>query len=258
MGHHLHLVQGFAAGLRIPQVEDPALQPELAAERVQGGRVASAEERRQALALRLFSDQPAGVAVGAIDHPVTGHGASPSVQVAFRLDLVARSAASVAQRKSCRRPARSLFWHAVPVVARLRVARVAAQEEQREKRNADSGNGGDGLHRRAFRSLRPGQGLSVRVSGRRADAVEHLVARGAEFVPGDLADPALVLRLCEDVEAVVHCAGAVGVWGPRERFLAANVGLAESVVEACMRQKVRRLVHLSSPSIYFDGRDHRT
>ncbi len=100
------------------------------------------------------------------------------------------------------------------------------------------------------------QGLSVRVSGRRADAVEHLVARGAEFVPGDLADPALVLRLCEDVEAVVHCAGAVGVWGPRERFLAANVGLAESVVEACMRQKVRRLVHLSSPSIYFDGRDH--
>ncbi len=81
------------------------------------------------------------------------------------------------------------------------------------------------------------QGLSVRVSGRRADAVEHLVARGAEFVPGDLADPALVLRLCEDVEAVVHCAGAVGVWGPRERFLAANVGLAESVVEACMRQR---------------------
>ncbi|WP_134546171.1 NAD-dependent epimerase/dehydratase family protein, partial [Pseudomonas aeruginosa] len=31
------------------------------------------------------------------------------------------------------------------------------------------------------------QGLSVRVSGRRAAAVEHLVARGAEFVPGDLA-----------------------------------------------------------------------
>src|SRR3546814_2760617 len=27
-------------------------------------------------------------------------------------------------------------------------------------------------------------------------------------------------------------------------------------VEACLKQKVRRLVHLSSPSIYFDGRDH--
>ncbi|MGC3513096.1 NAD-dependent epimerase/dehydratase family protein, partial [Pseudomonas aeruginosa] len=44
--------------------------------------------------------------------------------------------------------------------------------------------------------------------------------------------------------------------GPRERFLAANVRLPESVVEASMRQKVRRLVHLSSPSINFDGRDH--
>ncbi len=36
------------------------------------------------------------------------------------------------------------------------------------------------------------QGLAVRVNGRRADAVEHLVARGAEFVAGDLSDPALV------------------------------------------------------------------
>ncbi|MCY1366642.1 2-alkyl-3-oxoalkanoate reductase [compost metagenome] len=28
------------------------------------------------------------------------------------------------------------------------------------------------------------------------------------------------------------------------------------MVEACLKQRVRRLVHLSSPSIYFDGRDH--
>ena len=125
MGHHLHLVQGFAAGLRIPRSKTRHSSPRLpSACRAAGLR----PPRRRALALRLFSDQPAGVAVGAVDHPVTGHGASPSVQVAFRLDLVARSAASVAQRKSCRRPARSLFWHAVPVVARLRVARVAAQE----------------------------------------------------------------------------------------------------------------------------------
>ncbi len=100
------------------------------------------------------------------------------------------------------------------------------------------------------------QGLSVRVNGRRAEGVAHLVKRGAEFVQGDLADPELVRRLCADVEVVVHCAGAVGVWGRYQSFYQANVTVTENVVEACLKQKVRRLIHLSSPSIYFDGKAH--
>ena len=51
------------------------------------------------------------------------------------------------------------------------------------------------------------QGLDVRVNGRRAESVEHLVRRGAEFIQGDLSDPELARDLCSDVEAVVHCAG---------------------------------------------------
>lgn len=100
------------------------------------------------------------------------------------------------------------------------------------------------------------QGLSVRVNGRRPEAVEHLVRRGAEFVQGDLSDPELAQRLCQDVEAVVHCAGAVGVWGRYAHFYQANVQVTENVVEACLKQHVRRLLHLSSPSIYFDGQSH--
>jgi len=100
------------------------------------------------------------------------------------------------------------------------------------------------------------QGFSVRVNGRRAEGVEHLVRRGAEFIQGDLIDPELVRELCHDVEAVVHCAGAVGVWGRKQDFLQGNVQVTENVVEGCLKQRVRRLVHLSSPSIYFDGRSH--
>ena len=100
------------------------------------------------------------------------------------------------------------------------------------------------------------QGLAVRVNGRRAEGVEHLVKRGAEFVQGDLADAQLVQQLCHDVEAVVHCAGAVGVWGNYQHFHQANVVVTENVIEGCLKQHVRRLVHLSSPSIYFDGQSH--
>ena len=100
------------------------------------------------------------------------------------------------------------------------------------------------------------QGLDVRVNGRRAEGVEHLVRRGAEFIQGDLNDADLVRDLCRDVEAVVHCAGAVGLWGKYQDFHQGNVLVTENVVEACLKQRVGRLVHLSSPSIYFDGRDH--
>ncbi|WP_437884121.1 NAD-dependent epimerase/dehydratase family protein [Pseudomonas sp. LRF_L74] len=100
------------------------------------------------------------------------------------------------------------------------------------------------------------QGLQVRVNGRRPEAVRHLTNRGAEFVPGDLSDPNLAHQLCRGVEAVVHCAGAVGVWGKYAHFHQANVVLTQNVVEGCLGQGVRRLVHLSSPSIYFDGKSH--
>lgn len=100
------------------------------------------------------------------------------------------------------------------------------------------------------------QGLTVRVNGRRAESVEHLVRRGAEFIPGDLTDAGLVRELCHDVEAVVHCAGAVGVWGRKQDFMLGNVQVTENIVEGCLKQRVRRLVHLSSPSIYFDGHSH--
>ncbi|MDV9032835.1 NAD-dependent epimerase/dehydratase family protein [Pseudomonas sp. RAC1] len=98
------------------------------------------------------------------------------------------------------------------------------------------------------------QGLQVRVNGRRAEGVEHLVKRGAQFIPGDLGDAEVARRLCQGVEAVVHCAGAVGTWGRYQDFHHGNVVLTENVVEGCLKEHVRRLVHLSSPSICFTGR----
>ncbi|KXG79686.1 MULTISPECIES: NAD-dependent epimerase/dehydratase family protein [Pseudomonas] len=98
------------------------------------------------------------------------------------------------------------------------------------------------------------QGLEVRINGRRAEGVEHLVKRGAQFIPGDLGDAELARRLCQGVDAVVHCAGAVGTWGRYQDFHQGNVVLTENVVEGCIKEHVRRLVHLSSPSIYFTGR----
>ncbi|PAU89480.1 3-beta hydroxysteroid dehydrogenase [Pseudomonas sp. WN033] len=100
-------------------------------------------------------------------------------------------------------------------------------------------------------------GYEVRCSGRRAESLNWLERRGAECLAGDLLDPGFAERLAEGCEVIVHCAGAVGTWGPYSYFHDANVRTTEHVLAAALRSKVRRLVHLSSPSMYFDGRDHR-
>lgn len=100
------------------------------------------------------------------------------------------------------------------------------------------------------------RGLDVRINARRGELLEHLIEQGAEFIPGDLGDAGQARVMCRDVDAVVHCAGLVSAWGRRQELVQANVQLTENVVEACLKQKVRRLVYLSSPSIYFDGRSH--
>ncbi|WP_407312060.1 NAD-dependent epimerase/dehydratase family protein [Pseudomonas sp. nanlin1] len=98
------------------------------------------------------------------------------------------------------------------------------------------------------------QGLQVRVSGRRPEAVGHLLKRGAQYLPGDLSDPEFARRLCQSVDAVVHCAGPASHWGRAADFQRDHVQATENIVEACLKEQVARLVHLSSAAIYFDGR----
>ncbi|MEH6500994.1 MAG: NAD(P)-dependent oxidoreductase [Pseudoalteromonas distincta] len=101
------------------------------------------------------------------------------------------------------------------------------------------------------------QGLDVVCCGRRLEAMQWLADRGAECVAGDLLDADIALQASARCDAIVHCAGAVGTWGSYQHFHDANVRVTEHVIAAAQQRRIPRLVHLSSPSIYFDGRDHR-
>lgn len=62
--------------------------------------------------------------------------------------------------------------------------------------------------------------------------------------------------LIHDCEVIVHCAARASPWGPREIFWRDNVLATERLLAAARRAgTVRRLVHVSTPSIYFNGRD---
>jgi nucleoside-diphosphate-sugar epimerase len=97
------------------------------------------------------------------------------------------------------------------------------------------------------------RGSRVRSLARHRSA--ELERLGVTQICADVADGAAVDRACAGVELVFHTAARAGVWGAPEDFWRSNVIGTRNVLDACRRHGVGRLVHTSSPSVVFDGRD---
>jgi 2-alkyl-3-oxoalkanoate reductase len=106
-------------------------------------------------------------------------------------------------------------------------------------------------------------GVIVRMLRERGDTVhsfsrgryQELDQLGVEQVQGDLADREAVLHATEGCDCVFHVAARPGIWGPYADYYRANVTGTDNVIAACRANGIGRLVHTSSPSVVFDGRD---
>ena len=91
----------------------------------------------------------------------------------------------------------------------------------------------------------------------RGDEVTVLQRRPAGLdvreVLGDVADAAVVDRAAAGQDAVLHLAAKVDVTGPWAEYARANVEGTRTVLAACARAGVGRLVHVSSPSVAHGG-----
>jgi nucleoside-diphosphate-sugar epimerase len=70
------------------------------------------------------------------------------------------------------------------------------------------------------------------------------------IVHGDILDTASLHRVMRGVDVVVHTAGHASDWGAWDTFRALNVRGVGNVVAAARANAVRRIVHLSSVSVY--------
>lgn len=84
---------------------------------------------------------------------------------------------------------------------------------------------------------------------------EHsqLAKLGVQWIRGDVRDAALISRVCQGADAVIHTAAVAGVWGSWERYHSINTVGTENVIAGCLAAGVPILVHCSSPSVTFDG-----
>lgn len=99
------------------------------------------------------------------------------------------------------------------------------------------------------------QGHDVRIIAR--GSYPLVTALGVEAISGDLADPQATQRAVDGVDVVFHVAAKTGVWGRREDFVRSNVTATETLLGAMQRAGTPKLVCTSSPSVIFDGHDHK-
>jgi nucleoside-diphosphate-sugar epimerase len=99
--------------------------------------------------------------------------------------------------------------------------------------------------------LRDG-GFFVTAIGRNEKIGKELLAQEISFAAADITDFEAMKKLSKNHQFVIHCAALSSPWGKYRDFYDANVVGTQSIVDACLANKIERLVHISTPSIYFD------
>ncbi len=98
------------------------------------------------------------------------------------------------------------------------------------------------------------EGHLVRALARSSAAEESVRARGAEPVPGELADVAAMRAGADGCQLAFHAAATLGDWGRREDFEQGNVAGTHNVLRACEDAGVRRFVHVGTEAALLAGR----
>jgi nucleoside-diphosphate-sugar epimerase len=99
------------------------------------------------------------------------------------------------------------------------------------------------------------RGDAVRVLALPGEDVSWLEARDVVVHRGDICRPETLAAPMQGVEGVLNLAAMMHVWRPLRDYRAVNVTGTENVARAALAAGVRRLVHMSSSSVY--GMAHR-
>lgn len=95
-------------------------------------------------------------------------------------------------------------------------------------------------------------GWDVTALGRNPKKLNQLEDDGIRVLQIDLKDKTALANACKNQEIVFHCAALPSPWGNFETFYQANVIGTRNVIRGCEEHHVKRLVHVSTPSLYFD------
>ena len=97
--------------------------------------------------------------------------------------------------------------------------------------------------------------MQVIATGRSLSIGKELRETGMEFMPADIKDQSQVYNIFCPADYVIHCAAKAGDWGTYQEFFETNVIGTRNVINACKRNDIRKIIYISTPSAYFNGKD---
>jgi nucleoside-diphosphate-sugar epimerase len=113
--------------------------------------------------------------------------------------------------------------------------------------------GGNGFVGRHLVSALHERGDTVRVLVLPSEDTSWLESRNVSLYRGDVTRPETLVAPMQGVDGVLHLAAMMDVWRPLADYRAINVAGTENVCRAALAGGARRLVHMSSSSVYGMG-----
>lgn len=92
----------------------------------------------------------------------------------------------------------------------------------------------------------------VIATGRNKEIGKLLEEGNMTFLPCDLSSEKLNLNQFNNITCIVHCAALSSPWGPYHDFYKANVLATQNIIDMCHQFEIPRLIHISTPSVYFN------
>lgn len=99
------------------------------------------------------------------------------------------------------------------------------------------------------------EGFQIVATGRSLEVGDELRKKGIQFQQADIRDSTQLTQAFSSADCVIHCAARTGDWGRYKEFYETNVVGTQNIVEACKSHAVKRIIFISTPSIYFTGKD---
>lgn len=100
------------------------------------------------------------------------------------------------------------------------------------------------------------KGIPVLGFARHIDSVKKILSHPLiQLQTADLNDEILMRSICSKADVVVHLAALSTPWGKYADFYHVNVEGTKSIIRATRGANIKRFIHVSTPSIYFDYSD---
>jgi nucleoside-diphosphate-sugar epimerase len=99
------------------------------------------------------------------------------------------------------------------------------------------------------------KGYQLLATSRRSTRKLELEAHDCDFIGGNLCDQDFCEAITENTEMVVHCAALSAPYGLYNDFYNSNVIATQNLLNASVKNGVKKFIFISTPSIYFDYTD---